>query len=273
VSVQIKVLERIVRRAAVGLRFTDFVRRASVHDGLAVEAWASNTTTPRFLAERSPVSGVYGFRSLPGLHGYEIGERPASDFCNGASSDNFVIAVEDTLARFLPQLLLICLPKEEVVDVPLFSSPARPTPSGQGAIRGELWDHDADGPASWAMITATIGTGDELVTVADARGMFALFVPYSAALPELEGDPPQSTTPMGELQWNVTLRVWYQPDAQQRVPGSDVPSIRSITEQPQGAIYSSDTVSAPTLVKPLRFGVELVVNTENHARLLVDAAP
>jgi hypothetical protein len=274
----VQILERIIRRAPVGLRFTDLVRRATVNDGLRVEAWASDTTTPRFLAYRSPVSGVYGFRSLPGLQGYENGERPASDFCNGGSSDNFVITVDDTLGRYLPQVLLICLPKEEIVEVQLFSSPARPTPSGQGVIRGEVWDRVAGGPAGWALITATIGTGDPLVTVADARGMFALFVPYSAALPSLTGDPPASATPLGEIQWDVTLRTLCQPASQRRVRGSDVPDTRSVLEQPAGTICSvinpdGSVVSAPTLVRSLRFGQELVATTENSARLIINPAP
>lgn len=286
---QIVVLDKLTRRADLALRLIDNVRDAPVNDGLLVEAWAITTLAPRFVAARSPLSGIYGFHTLPGLRGYEMGERPAVDFCphaddeeeNGENDDtdnaNFVVTVEDQMGRFLPQLLLLCLPKTSVVTVPLFSSPARPTPSGLGVIRGEVWDRAANAPASWARISATFGADEPWMTVADARGMFALFVPYAAALPALTGNPPVTTATIGEIQWNVTLRAFYEPAILRRVPGSPLPDTRTVMEQSQGTIYSAIGVDPepapnPRLDKPLRFGVELIAATQNSPRLLINPA-
>jgi len=272
------VLEQVTRRGDLGLRFTDLVRRAAVNDGLVVEAWAQGASSTRFAAYRSPVSGIYGFRSLPGLKDYEDGKRPASDFCHGASPPNFVVVVEDSLGRYLPQALQLCLPKEAVVEVQLFSSPARTTPSGQGAIRGEVWDWTAGGPAAWALVKATIDGGDELVTEADDRGMFALFVPYAAALPALVGTPPVGTGNVGEVTWDVMLTVQYQPSMRKQVEGVEVPDTLSILGQGAAAIYGAfaedvgPSAPASTLALKLQFGVELVAHTPGSPRLLVEAA-
>ena len=233
---------------------------------------------PRFRADRSPLSGVYGLTGLPGLREYEDGKRPAADFCNDGSPPNFVVEVTDTWGRFLPQVLQLCLPKATIVETPLFSSPARATPSGLGALRGEVWDWPAQGPAAWAVVQAVIAGGPALVTMADARGMFALFVPYAAALPALTGDPPQGTGNLGEIEWDVDLSVFYAPGAQRRVSGSDVPQIRSILDQGAATVFGAfaapggPSLPGPSLAAALRFGVELVVKTPGSVRMLVAGA-
>lgn len=282
---RIKLLEEVVRRGDLALRCRDVVRGSVVDAGLRVEAWqdpASGALNPRFRASRSPVSGVYGLYGLPGLGEFENGLRPATDFCNGGSPPNFAIEVTDEWGRFLPQVLQLCLPKEAVVETPLFSSPGRATPSGLGAIRGEVWDWAAQGPARWAVVQVALAGGPPLVTVADDRGMFALFVPYAAALPALAGDPPRGTGNLGEIEWDAELSVLYAPATQRRVSGSDVPQIRSILEQGAATVYGAfdapggpgpagPRLPGPSLPASLRFGVELVVKTPGSARVIVAA--
>ena len=115
------------------------------------------------------------------------------------------------------------------------------------------------------------------MTVADERGMFALFVPYAAALPALTGNPPSTTAPIGALQWNVTIRTFYEPLLLRRVAGSNVPDTYTVLEQSQGTIYNilhegGEELPNPRLVKSIRFGVDLVVATQNSPRLLIDPA-
>ena len=75
-------LETVIRKAPLGMRFLDLVSGANVSDGLAVIAWRRGTSGPQQVALRWPLSGIYGFRNLLGLHRFETGERPASDWCS-----------------------------------------------------------------------------------------------------------------------------------------------------------------------------------------------
>src|SRR5581483_10449291 len=77
-------LEKVIGRAPLGIRFLDLVRGVSVNDGLVVMAWSPGSTAAtasRLTAIRSPLSGIYGFHTLPGLRRFEVGEAPASLWC------------------------------------------------------------------------------------------------------------------------------------------------------------------------------------------------
>lgn len=296
-------LEKIIRRAPLGMRFLDLVRGVGVNDGLVVTAWRLGTSGPKQVAFSSPMSGVYGFRALPGFHAFEVGERPASDWCgapdasppelvleelidgnvpegvlsageNGTQA-NFVIAMEDRMGRFLPEVLLMCLPKEQLVEVPLFSSPARVAPAGLGVVRGQLATHQdvvVKGAASWARIQAILD-GHIFDAVADARGMFSVFVPYARALPPLEGTPPHGRERIDQLTWPITFQVFYQPSAQRFVAGLEPPTMGSILEQGGASVYARVGMPLAELTSVIRFGEDLVVSTEGQSELFVDPAP
>jgi hypothetical protein len=295
-------LETVIRRAPLGMRFLDLVRGVSVTDGLVVSAWRIGTSGPRQIAFTSPLSGVYGFRTLPGFRPFEVGERPASDWCasppdvgeptadeltsldtlqgllraeeSPPTGANFIVYVEDRQGRFLPQVMLMCLPKERLVEVPLFSSPARLAPAGLGVVRGELAIQGSQPlkPASWALVAASLDS-HTYVGVADARGMFILFVPYASALPPLEGSPPHGSGNIDQLTWPLTISVFYQPSRQQFVPDLDPPDILSILEQGRATVYDRVGVAGPNLVRSIRFGADLVVATVGQSQLFVDPAP
>ncbi|GAC1393810.1 MAG: hypothetical protein NVS4B11_29410 [Ktedonobacteraceae bacterium] len=292
-------LDKVNRRAPLGLRFFDMVRGVYVNDQLVVSAWQIGTSGPKQVALSSPLSGVYGFRTLLGLRRFEDGERPASDWCGIAPPDatppddvtnlgvlqqwvtgdenapkaNFIVYVEDRLRRFLPQMLLMCLPKERLIEVPLFSSPARVAPAGLGVVRGQLVTHtgsQASKPASWAFVTATLDTRD-YIAVADARGMFALFVPYASVLPSLRGIFPQGGSAVDQLSWQLTMRVFYQPLTQHSIAGVEPPDILTIMKQGRANVYAQvDAAPLSELATVIRFGVDLVVVTEGKSQLFVD---
>jgi hypothetical protein len=232
---------------------------------------------------RSPLSGIYGFRSLPGLRPFETGDRPASDWCDpagdsppGDTAANFVVTVEDRRQRFLPQALHLCLPRERLMEVPLFSAPARAPLPGLAVLHGELWDRAHARPAAWAMITASTAAAT-YVGLADARGMATLFVPYASTLPPLQGSPPQGSGDVDQLSWPLVIQVFYQPAQQQPVPGLDWPETRSILEQHRAAVYDTPLNHGPSITRSLRFGQDLVISTEgldppHQSRLLVDPA-
>jgi hypothetical protein len=291
-------LEKVIRRAPLGMRFLDMVRGVSITDGLVVTAWpvGAGITATRQAAYRSPLSGIYGFRSLPGLESFERGQSPATDWCasppdvgqptvdelenlgalqtligtdEGVSAANFVVFVQDSMERFLPQVLLMCLPKEKLIEVPLFSAPTRIGPAGFGVVRGEVWVLEDSLPASWAMITASLDAMTTYVTIADARGMFTLFVPYASALPALTGSPPHGSGTIGRLTWTLTIQVFYQ--ALSVVPGAGLPDIRSILGQTQALIYigGSPPTSVASLTCSISLGQDVVVKTDNLSRLYI----
>jgi len=297
-------LEKVTRRAPLGLRFLDLTRGVPVTDGLVVTAWPKGTNGPKQMAMRSPLSGVYGFRSLPGFGRFERAERPASDWCGppetsppeltaedltnlntlhgllstdeNAPRANYIVYVVDQMERFLPQVLLMCLPKEQLIEVPLFSSPARSAPVGSGIVRGELLDQSANPkkPASWALVTASPDDNvTTYVSIADARGMFTLFIPYASALPPLEGSPPRSSGTIDQLTWRLTIQVFYQPSRQTIVTGLKPPDILSSLDQERTNVYDEGNVAGPSLFRPISFGGDLVVKTPGQSQLLVDAVP
>lgn len=282
--IQVTRLESIVRRAPLGLRFLDLTRGMPVTDGIEVRAWPVAGTGPGFPAVRSPLSGIYGFRSLPGFRLFETGERPASDWCDpaagsppGDTAPNFVVSVEDRHQRFLPQALRLCLPRERLMEVPLFSAPARAPLPGLAVLRGELWDRTNARPAGWAMVTASTDEAATYVGLADARGMVTLFVPYASALPPLQGSPPHGSGDVDQLTWPLVIQVFYQPAQQQAVPGLDWPETRSVLEQDRAEVYDTAMVHGPSITRSLRFGQDLVIATEglgppHPSRLLVDPA-
>jgi hypothetical protein len=292
--------ETVICKAPLGMRFLDLVSGTNVTDGLVVKAWQVGTSGPQQVALRSPLSGIYGFRNLPGLHRFETGEQPASDWCSSPpdvgeptadeladisilrgllSADesppvgtNFIVYIEDRMQRFLPQVLLMCLPKERLVEVPLFSSPARLAPAGLGVVRGQLAIHQKSGPASWALVIATLDS-HSYVAVADARGMFTIFVPYASALPPLEGSPPHGGGSIDQLTWPVVVQVFYQPSEQQFVPNLVPPDTLSIMQQARANVYDQMGTPVAELTRAIRFGGDLVVATLGQSELLVDPVP
>lgn len=296
-------IEKVIQRSPLGLRFLDLVQGVTISDGLLVTARTNGMSDPRQSPVVSPLSGIYSFHSLPGLRRFEIGELPASYWCdppavtgklapyqltdlstrhNLVSADesptaaNFIIFVEDRFNRFLPQVMLMCLPRERLVEVPLFSSTARPAPVGLGVVRGELATHDGvtyTGSAGWAMVTITVE--DRTYTgIADARGMFNIFVPYASALPALSGGAtfPHGDKLVDQLTWPVTLRIFYQPSRLRFLPGLVPPDTLSILEQGKAKI--SEEVGNPLteMASMIRFGGDLIVKTKGQPRLFIDAA-
>jgi hypothetical protein len=299
VAQQFVPLETTIRRAPLGLRFVDLARSVDVTDGLTVRAWRLGTSWPVFDAFRSPLSGVYGFRSLPGFRRFEVGEANADAWCSppgsppssppsgdfgeladtldGGRPPNFIVTVEDGLRRFLPQVLLMCLPKERLVEVPLFSATARPAPSGMAVIRGQAWDRVADAPARWALVTAQAGDLGPYAGLADERGAFTLFMPYASPLPPLIGSPPYGSVAVDEMNWPVTVEVLYEPSLQRFAGGLTIPDTKSIIYQRPAQVYARPGLHDSSLARSLRFGQELLVATEdllppNQSRLLVDPA-
>jgi len=263
-------LEAVVKRAPLGLRFHDLAYSVNVTDGLNVTARPYDKPKPMLTAAHSPVSGVYGFYTLPGMRAYEDNQKPVTDWCVAGSPPNWVISVEDTQERFLPQVMPMCLPKEQLLVVQLYSTPSRPAMAGYATVRGELWDNTNNKPASWAVVSAANGLGGDFVGVADGRGMFVLFLPYPK---------PINGTPLNQQQWPLTFQILYQPSAQrwigqpapepttgetieqakQRIP----PDSNVLFQQSAATIFDIAAASNASLTTALRYRTDLVLKTRD----------
>lgn len=188
-------LDLITYRGALALRFIDSVTGAPVTDDLRVRAWAYDPAAPRTArrvdeAERSPNSGLYGFRVLPGLEGYQVGDTVPP------ASLAYIVHVEDGRGRFLPQTRRYDLPLAQpaVQQVILFPAADRATPTGYATVRAQLLRTGAPAgvppevmalePARWASVALAVppgSPGDPPVTFwgqADGRGTVVVMAPY-----------------------------------------------------------------------------------------------
>jgi hypothetical protein len=216
-------LETIIFRAALALYFTDSATGQAVSDGIWVRAWGFDPANPQITrradeAEKSPNSGIYGFRTLPGLEGYQIGEEMA------AGSLAFIVRIEDRLGRYLPQTQRYDLPLAQpaVQPVALYPTSNQPAPTGYAAIRGQLLRTTApagdppptvtvEGPAHWAQVTITIppdGLGNPAVDVtgqADGQGAVVIMIPYPMIA---------ANVLLTEATWIISSAVAYERAAQ-----------------------------------------------------------
>ncbi|GHO87632.1 hypothetical protein [Dictyobacter formicarum] len=282
--------------SALGLRFLDTVHGVSVNDGLVVTARRSGTDNPRQMASSSPLSGIYSFHTLSRLiqnidtgQGSVPAEPPSTSqglaipdvgnieqlrsllqtYADPATGSNLIISVEDQSGRFLPQVILVSLPRPQLMVIPLFSNPARTPSAALGIVRGELVLHNTQQSGKWALITVTLGT-HTFAGVADARGMFTLFVSYSGALPPSVGASQNTTEP---LSWPVTINIYCEPDKQTPVSQLEPPDLLSIIKQGSANIYDGANPPSSTITRTMKFGEDLILKTDPlQPQLFIDPA-
>lgn len=225
-------LETVTRVAPLGVRCVDIATQSQVAGGLVV------TATPRARQARPTRaaltrSGVYALHNLPGLADFEFGAAPPppSPPASPPAGAEYVVLVEDTEARYLPYAMTLALPRRTLLTTFLFSAPARAGVTGLMSVRGSLRDSTqqlADGslrPAAFARVVAEYETTSPptiFVALADWRGEFALFMPGPNPLQPPAGVLATSPNVPGrqtvaQLRWPVTLRFFYEPQAQQFV--------------------------------------------------------
>ncbi|HUL57817.1 MAG TPA: hypothetical protein VLU43_01000 [Anaeromyxobacteraceae bacterium] len=291
----VRVLEELEVFTPLGIRFWDPVLERSVVDGLVVEA-----TPPR--GPRAPATAlrtradVWVFRWLPGMRAVEH-VLPDPDFSDASPPRRrpFVVAVSDTLERFLPVAFEVQLPlpyrgvflaggadgspPQPVAGVPLFSAPTRRADERLTAVRGTLQDADSGAPASWALVRVDAPHGRTFHGMADAGGRFAVVFPPPPLVEGFGGSPAGlgDGVPLGERGWDVSVQVQYEPGRLTSLPRADVPEYRSILDQRAGSLWAepSSAGGSPgdSLALHLDFGEELILRTGGRSVQLVSAAP
>lgn len=259
--------ERTRTFTPLGLRFWDAAFDRPITGRLVVRAWLMGGPFPPVAAIRSS-GGVYSFHGLPGQTAVELpGDLPEPE--SAGPQLDYTIIVDDPSGAFLPAVFTLTLPlgyrgeflSTEAGSHPagagrayLFSAPSRPVPSGAVALRGDLEDAERGGPASWAVVRATV-EGREVVGVAGPDGRVLLLGP----MPEVErlglGSPPGSGQgPVAAAAWSASLRVEYDPPAL-RYPlaaAAEVPrwwaarpSLKSVLDEQAPALVTTTEGAAP----------------------------
>ena len=242
-------LETLARTVPLGLRCVDIATRSQVSSGLSVTALPTDRLarpTPAYLTR----SGVYALRDLPGLREFEFGGGDAPETSPPASpaGREFAVFVEDARGGYLPYAMRLTLPRAGLLTTFLFPAPARPRPSGLTTIRGGLRDATrlgTDGspqPARFARVEAQYEVTSPptvYVGMADWRGEFALFLPEPNPLRPPAGVTVTSPNTSGrqtisELRWPVTLRFFYEPQAQQFITTDERGRVEILTGQTEG---------------------------------------
>jgi hypothetical protein len=119
--ISLRELEIVTYRAGLAVHFTDSVTGQAITEGLYVQAWHHDAANPRparqiVLADKSQNSALYGFRSLPGLERYQLGEAVVPE------TIPYIVHIIDQRGRFLPQsrrfdLPLTTLAVQEIRDL------------------------------------------------------------------------------------------------------------------------------------------------------------
>jgi len=266
----------------LGIRLWDLTLNLPIADGLAVNLRRAESNAPAVTAVLTR-SGVYAFFGLPGLY---AAEHPGPGGYGPPRTFRYVVTVQDLLGRYLPAVLVYTLNQTGAVLVQgspdatpgarvahLFSAVSRTVPPGVGAVRADLWDYDANQPASWAVLRVQIGGQSETWTgIADAAGRVLVLVPYPVMQALQLGSPPG--TGQGSItsqSWPLTVEALYSPDQltlpaanfnDVQWPWTGTPSLRDILRKQQAAlIWTSSLTPATQLTANLNFGADLVLTT------------
>jgi hypothetical protein len=275
----VKILERIVRPAPLGLRFRDTATGHLVGDGLQVTV--TSLRNPGRRAElRVNGSGVWYAHRFPGFSAEALAET--SDWA--ALSQPCMVEVEDRSGRFLPLRVALDLPVRGLAQwpgwadlpqeplapwtdrssppeimpnaLPLLSGVARMAPAPLAEIRCQL-ERDDGGPTAWALLTAAQGGVVRAIGQADAQGRAALFFPYpERPRASLASSPPAIT----EFRWSIELAAYWS-GLDPAVP-PELGDLLGQLEHPR--ILFASTLSPPEPLPPqlLSFARPLVLRTE-----------
>lgn len=259
---------------ALGIRFWDPILDKQVIDDLVVTARLEKKMSPVITSFRT-ASGIYAFQGLPGLHDMEY---PVQGETNIINRKSFIIEVRDRRKQFLTTVFKVNLPlpyegiypntaynsplEESLPGFYLFSAPTRSSSPGLAVVRGQLIESVTENPAAYAVLEVQV-KDRTWYGVADERGCIAVLFPYPAINGMFLASPPVS---IYQQNWEIVIRVRYDPEVLIFPYGSDFPELRSIWSQSSGIIIPSE--GNPPVAEfsyNLFFGQEVILQTEGQS--------
>ena len=277
----VRVLERISRRAAFGLRLWDIAGATHLADGLEIEVTPRERTgsATRAFPNRS---GIYCASGMPGLRPFELGDADDSAAWSAALRP-YRVTVRDPQGRFLPFAFDADLPVRGLFDwpgsppalpgisgsppmpiiagVPLFSAASRPAPGTLAAVHAELREFGSERPAAWCLLTVSIDATVCGIGLADDQGRVAVLFPY----PERPRPTLASPSPaINDFRWSIELAAYYVP----RPPEAPAPAVADLAQvlaqlaSPRPLFHSTASPPQTLPAQPLEYRVPLTVRTD-----------
>jgi hypothetical protein len=221
-------IESVTLRCALGIRFRDTGANQIVGSGLRVRAtpWQSPPGTEP-VTGRANRSGVWLFYGLPGLHTYELGAEKFGETGSPIGPPRFRIDVEDEEGRFLPCtfqaaaseigpfiFMVPASPPWPWSDVPLFSAPARPAPSGCALIHASFamrTQDRGDVVAAGTLFQATATVRNRTIRglgLSDKSGQGVIILPWPEPVGLALGSPPGGLKVEAQG-WDFDFAAWH----------------------------------------------------------------
>jgi hypothetical protein len=296
-------IEVVRTRTLLGIALHDLVTDARITDGLSVDArpLTGGRVTPAFQTR----SGAYGFRGLDGMTGLELPGTEAPHPDRPAGTAEFLVAVVDARARFLPTVLRVPVPSSGLItqadvlpfdsppngaqrpwgssepvspaDLPvyLFSAPSRVLPGHVAAVRANVVSVSDGRPAAFCRLDLVVETSASVrrryVGVADAEGTVVVPFAYPRFGSAQDGaaSPPEGGTPgvpPAARTWSIEVRVRHRPDVLEHHAGLPAPTLSSILAQQEAALLpEAGRPPLLSLTTELEYGRELILRTAGDA--------
>ena len=285
---RVLLLDRLTMVAPLGLRFCDAITGAAVGDGLSV--WAYPDGRPQAARPLIPNRrGVYVLHNAPGLRDLQNGAGDDDYWNNLPPQKDFVIEVTDGQSLYLPFQFKVALPARGIYEwdgsisssppsaaksIPLYSSPARPIPSGLAIVRADLWD-PTQGPlgAPAAAAVVELFDDDRFVArgIADQQGRVVVLFPYPAPktfAPSSPpgsplGSPPTATGPaLTEQVWTFRARALYAIQSPPQIStDNSLPDLRAALAQPAATLWADEAQTEELFEVAVQFGQPLILKS------------
>jgi len=266
----VRVLERISRHCALGIRFWDIAGATSNVEGLQVEIYPRANPYARSVALPNR-SGVYVANTVPGLRGFEY-SNDAPEVLWATALRPYRVKVNDPKGRFLPiefdadlpqQGLFtwlapwvsppqpISLPGEEgspppllLERVPLFSAPSRPVPEPLAVVYAQLREFGSARAAAWSLLGVAIDGRTRGLGLADSEGRVAVMFPYPEPPRMLLASPPEARN---DFSWQLELTAfWSQASPAPAVSAlADLGLVLEQLSQPRSVVVSTLSPAVP----------------------------
>lgn len=275
------ILDAVRRRPLLGMVLRDDATGDVVRDVRV------RLSMPGLAAQAAPVvtpSGVFAWRSLPGLAAWSLGSEEQ------VLPRVAEVSVSDPQGRYLGYHFSVVLPHDGLAtascasppegpgspiegadaSLPLFSLPGRPPPSGMAVVRAALVGADGTTPAAYAMLRLVAATGETARGVADARGQVVVFLRYPR-ITRARGSAPLGSGPLGPRQplttteWDLTLLA-----GSPRHPVDAEPDLCDLLDQRAARLVRpGGGPGGPVTTATLTYGRELVLPTDGPRRVLL----
>ena len=281
----LRVIDRVQRNTAFGVRFWDTASASGVIPGLQVEVFARTRPGARARAQMTP-SGIYVTHAVPGLREWEFMEAGSDELWAQAAS-RYRVEVRDPMGRFLPIAFDADLPARSLFTwrapwfsppraivlpgepgspaqlmlerVPLFSAPARGLPHAAAVLRAQLRILGLERPAAWTLLAVTIDGAVRGIGLSDAEGRIAVVFPYPEPPRRALTSPPEARN---DFSWELELTAFIPApllaSPPRAVPLADLTDIFDALNTPRVVVES---FISPALPLRLSYREPLTVRT------------